>query len=170
MLRSSGALRWKVEHHRLGRSGSELRKADTSKVVAPLVSVKYRWVGPCEQVLNVPIACQRYETGKPSSWSSTDDWLCPHYFNGCLGRETRYGPADRSTDVLWIVSGVLFLRSTGPSQLCWWLRKRLLCVDCVRYVWSGTIRGLSVECMWRVGQVSPAGCTSIRITAILEYE
>jgi hypothetical protein len=32
------------------------------------VSVKDRWVGPHEQVLNVPIACWRYGHGKPSSW------------------------------------------------------------------------------------------------------
>jgi hypothetical protein len=39
--------------------------------------------------------------------------------------------------------------------------ERLLCFDHVRYVWSGTIRGLSVGCAWRVGQVSPAGYISI---------
>jgi hypothetical protein len=42
---------------RLGRSGSDMWKAGTSKVIAPPVSVKDRWVGPREQVLNVPIAC-----------------------------------------------------------------------------------------------------------------
>jgi hypothetical protein len=31
------------------------------------MSVKNRWVGPCEQVLNVPITCRRYRPGKPSS-------------------------------------------------------------------------------------------------------
>jgi hypothetical protein len=35
---------------------------------------------------------------------------------------------------------------------------------------SGTIRGLSMGCMWRVARVSPAGCTSIRIAATLGYE
>jgi hypothetical protein len=35
------------------------------------MSVNNRWVGPCEQVLNVPIACRWYRTGKPSSLSST---------------------------------------------------------------------------------------------------
>jgi hypothetical protein len=33
-LRSGGALRWKVEGHRLGKSGSGIWKAGTSKVVA----------------------------------------------------------------------------------------------------------------------------------------
>jgi hypothetical protein len=35
------------------------------------VSVKDRWVGPREQVLNVPIACRCYGLGKPSSLMST---------------------------------------------------------------------------------------------------
>jgi hypothetical protein len=42
--------------HRLGRSESVMWKAGTSKVVAPPVLVKNRWVGPREQVLNVPVA------------------------------------------------------------------------------------------------------------------
>jgi hypothetical protein len=32
------------------------------------------------------------------------------------------------------------------------------------------IRGLSAGCIWRVDQVSPTGCTSIRIAATLGYE
>jgi hypothetical protein len=34
-LKPGEALRWKVEDHRLGRSGSVMWKADTSKVIAP---------------------------------------------------------------------------------------------------------------------------------------
>jgi hypothetical protein len=41
----------------LGWSGSGMWQAETSKVVAPPMSVKDRWVGPCEQVWNVLIAC-----------------------------------------------------------------------------------------------------------------
>jgi hypothetical protein len=52
------------------------------------------------------------------------------------------------------------VRSSGSIYRCWWLHERLLCVDHVRYIWSGTIRGLSVECMWRVGQVSPTAWLS----------
>jgi hypothetical protein len=44
-LRPGGALRWKAEGCRLGRSGSVMWKADTSKVVAPSMSVKDRGVG-----------------------------------------------------------------------------------------------------------------------------
>jgi hypothetical protein len=43
----------------------------------PPVSVKNRWVGPREQVLNVPIACRCYRPGKPSSLPSTDGSFTP---------------------------------------------------------------------------------------------
>jgi hypothetical protein len=39
-LRPGGALRWKVEDRRLGRSGSVMLQAGTSKVVVLPVSVK----------------------------------------------------------------------------------------------------------------------------------
>jgi hypothetical protein len=93
-----------------------------------------------------------------------------HCFNVCLWRETGYRPVDWSFGVLWIVSGDIFLGSNGPAQLCWWLCERLLCVDHVGYICSRTIHRLSVGCVWRVGQVSPAGCISIRIVATLGYE
>jgi hypothetical protein len=72
--------------------------------------------------------------------------------------------------VVWIVSGALLLGCSGSAQIYLRLYERLLYVDHVRYVWSWTIRGLSVESVWSVGWVSPAGCTSIRITATLGYE
>jgi hypothetical protein len=34
-LRSDGALRWNVEDHRLGRSGSVMWQAGITKIVAP---------------------------------------------------------------------------------------------------------------------------------------
>jgi hypothetical protein len=52
-------------------------KTGAFKVVAPPVSVKDRWIGPREQVLNVPIACRCYGPGKPSSWLSTKVCLFP---------------------------------------------------------------------------------------------
>jgi hypothetical protein len=41
----------------------------------PPTSVKDRWVGPCEQVLNVLTAYRRYGPDKPSSLLLTDVWL-----------------------------------------------------------------------------------------------
>jgi hypothetical protein len=34
-------------------------------------------------------------------------------------------------------------------------REMLLYVDRVRYVWSRTIRGLSMGCMWHISRISP---------------
>jgi hypothetical protein len=48
--------------------------------------------------------------------------------------------------------------------------ERLLYADHMRYIWSMAIREPSVECMWRVDQVSPTGCISIQIATTLEYE
>jgi hypothetical protein len=39
-----------------------------------------------------------------------------HCFIGWLGRETEYGPKDQSADVLWIVSGALFLGAVTLSN------------------------------------------------------
>jgi hypothetical protein len=44
-----------------------------------------------------------------------------HCFIGWLGRETGYGPMDRSAGVLGIVSGALFLGSSDSVQPCRWL-------------------------------------------------
>jgi hypothetical protein len=76
-------------------------------------------------------------------------------FFGCCGREAGYGPADQMVVVLWIVSGALLLRCSGSVQICWRLYERLLYVDHVRYVWSWTIHGPSVESVWHVGRVFP---------------
>jgi hypothetical protein len=62
-------------------------------------------------------------------------------------RETGYGPTDRSTDVLKIVSEALFLKSSGIHSNLSATCERLLCVDHVRYIWFGTIHGLSVGCV-----------------------
>jgi hypothetical protein len=85
-------------------------------------------------------------------------------------REAGYGPTDRLASVLWVGSGALLLRSSGSIQICQRLCGRLLCVDHMRYVWSGTILGLNVGCVWHVGWVSPAECTLIRIAVTLGYE
>jgi hypothetical protein len=76
-LRPDGALRWKVEDRRLGRSGSVMWKAGTSKSIAPSVLVEDRWVGPREQVLNVLIACRKYGPGKPGIQLSMKTCLFP---------------------------------------------------------------------------------------------
>jgi hypothetical protein len=91
------------------------------------VSIKDRWIDLCEQVLNVSIACRRYEPGKPSSRSSIEGWLCSHCFNSCLGRKIGYRPVDRSAVVLWIGSGALF-------------REQWPCLTLLTTTWMVTIR------------------------------
>jgi hypothetical protein len=64
-----------------------------------------------------------------------------HCFIGWLRREIGYGPTGRSTGMLWIVSGALFLGSSDSVQLCRWLMK-----SC--YVWRlpiGSVHRAYVE-------------------------
>jgi hypothetical protein len=77
---------------------------------------------------------------------------------------------DQSAGMLWIVSEAPFLGSSGICPNLSATHERLLCVDHMRYVWLIVIRGLSAGSVWDVGQVSLAGCISIRITATLGYE
>jgi hypothetical protein len=78
---------------RLGRSGSDMWKAGTFKVVAPRVLVKGRWVSPREQVLNVP---KCYVPGKPSSLPSREGGFTPTAsmadFGEKLGTDLWIGP------------------------------------------------------------------------------
>jgi hypothetical protein len=59
-----------------------------------------------------------------------------HYFIGWLEREIEYGPAGQSAGVLWIVSGALFIGSSGIHPNLSASHEGLLYVDHVRYVWS----------------------------------
>jgi hypothetical protein len=77
---------------RLERSESGVRKAGTSKVVASAVLVMDQCVSPREQVLNVPIACRRYESGKPSSWLSTETCLFPTASLAAMGEKVGMDP------------------------------------------------------------------------------
>jgi hypothetical protein len=77
------------------------------------MSIKDRSVGPHEQVLNIPIAYWCYGPGKPSSWSPSGAWLTPLASLTGSGEKLGTNPRDQSAGVLWIVSGALFLRSSG---------------------------------------------------------
>jgi hypothetical protein len=78
-----------------------------------------------------------------------------HYFIGWLRRETEYGPADRSADVLWIVSRALFLGSSDSVWLCRWLVKGYH----VRGPSAGSVHWAYVDwcgkCTCRIGRVFP---------------
>jgi hypothetical protein len=62
---------------------------------------------------------------------------------------------DRSADVLSIMLGAIFLKSSGIHLNLSAARERLLYVDYVRYIWSRVIRGPSMKNVWRVGRIFP---------------
>jgi hypothetical protein len=81
------------------------------------VSIKDHSVGPRAQVLtyrshagdmgpvSLVVGCQQVLDFSPLLF-------------GCCGREAGYGPVDRMTVVLWIVSGALLLGCSGSVQIC----------------------------------------------------
>jgi hypothetical protein len=154
----------------LRRSGSVMWKIGTSKVLTPrlcrlrthglaLTSKYWTYRSHVRDMspVNLVADCQQ-------------KFVFPHCLIGCYGREAGYGPTNRSVVVLWVGLGALLLGGSWSVQICWRLHERLLCANRMRYVWSRTIRRLSVGCMCRVGRVSPAGCTLIRIAATFGYE
>jgi hypothetical protein len=64
-----------------------------------------------------------------------------HCFIGWLGRETGYGPVDRSASVLGIVSEALFLGSSDSVHLC----QRLVQGCHVRGPSAGSVRRAYVD-------------------------
>jgi hypothetical protein len=69
----------------LGESGDNWLGRSGSGYVA---SRHLQGCSPCEQVLNVPIACRWYEPGKPSSLLLIDVWLSPLFY--WLARERNW--------------------------------------------------------------------------------
>jgi hypothetical protein len=119
------------------------------------VSVKNRWVDPREQVLNVPITCWCYGPSKPSSWLSIEASLFPTASLVIVGEKLSTDPQIKQSSSCELCREPFFSGGSESVQICWRLHEILLCVDRVRYVWSGTIRGLSVGCVWHVGWVFP---------------
>jgi hypothetical protein len=73
-----------------------------------------------------------------------------HCFICWLGRETGYGPADRSVDVLWIVSGAFFSRAVTLSSTVDDVRRVAICGPreihmVLDHTW--TERGKRVTCL-----------------------
>jgi hypothetical protein len=88
-----------------------------------------------------------------------------HCFIGWLGRETGYGPMDRSAGVLGVVLGAVTLsNSVGGSWKVAMYRDHPQEAYIGR-TWTGvgSVRVVLVR-------FSPTGCTSIRIAATLRYE
>jgi hypothetical protein len=86
-----------------------------------------------------------------------------------LGEKLRR--VSQTTQLVWEVeSEALFLKSSESVQLCWVSMKgyhiQKLLVENVRVVYMNWHKKRT----YHVYQVSPAGCTSIRIVTTLEYE
>jgi hypothetical protein len=95
-----------------------------------------------------------YGPNKPSSQLSTDVWLSPmlHW----LARERNWVQTHGSVSRCAVdCVGVPFSQEQWLYPTLSVTRQGLLYIDHVRYVWSRTICGLSVECMWIVGRIFP---------------
>jgi Cft2 family RNA processing exonuclease len=134
------------------------------------VSVKDRWVGPLEQVLNVHIVYQWYVSGKPSSMSAID--VCLSSLLHWLAQERNwvrtYGSVSRcAVDYV----GSPFSEEQWLCPTLSMTRERLPRTGTARRKRMSSVHGLEwkayVSC-W-LG-FSPTWCTSIRIATTLRYE
>jgi hypothetical protein len=93
-----------------------------------------------------------YGPSKPSSMPWINAWLKRTASMAVSREKLRWVPWTNQPG--WEVeSGALFLRSSSIRPMLLMTHERLLYVDCVKYVWSGTIRGLSTGGMWHIGRV-----------------
>jgi hypothetical protein len=167
-LRLGRSLRWKVEDFQLVRSGSEMWKAGTSKIVAPACSVMDRWVGPRKQVLNIPIAC--WYMGPVSRCSYVTTWPKPLSPTPRLswGRKNEV-TQDESWASLFLVAKISsgyrgLLRPHGDYEKgCYTLT-----------MWDTYGLGPYADWAWNACGILvgffPVVCTSIWITVTLGYE
>jgi hypothetical protein len=169
-LRPGGALRWKVETASWEGHGVWCGKSVPLRFYPSPVSIKDRWIGPHEQVLNIPItywymglvslvAGHKQEVGFTPTTSlvglgeklGTDPWI---------GQPSCYGLCREA----FFSGEVALLNSVDDyAKGCYtWT------------VWDIYGRGPYVDCAWKACGVlvtfSLAGCTLIQITATLRYE
>jgi hypothetical protein len=96
-----------------------------------------------------------YGLSKPSSRLSTEGWLFSIASLTVLGEKLDMDPRIDQPSYCGLCQEPFFSGGSGSIQICWWLHKRLLYVDHMRYIWLMAIRGPSVENMWRIGRVFP---------------
>jgi hypothetical protein len=134
---------WKVQTVGWNGQGVVCGKPAPSRLWPPPVSIKDRWVGPCEQVLNIPITCWWYEPSKSSSLSSIEAWLKPTASLVGLGEKLGIDPRIGQPTCRGLCHGLFFLRVVGYSQkiAMHWPRE-------IRMVWdhTRTERGMRVAC------------------------
>jgi hypothetical protein len=168
--RSGGALRWKAKT--INWEGREwcVKSWHLQGYSPHLCQLRIDKLAPVSKYWTYRSHVCVYGPSKPSSWLPTDAWFCPHGFIGWLRRETKYGPADQSVSVLWIVSepflsgAVTLLNAVDDFvKVCYALT-----------AWDTYGLGPNVDWVWNACGVlvefSPAGCTSIQIVMTLGYE
>jgi hypothetical protein len=136
----------------------------------PPVLVKGQWIGPREQVLNVPMTCWWYGLSKPNSLSSTEGGFTPTTSMAGSGEKLGMDP--------WI---------SQPSccGLCWepffsgTVALSIVVDNFMKGYYTWTMwdtygQWPYVDWTWKVCGVlvrfSPAGCTLIRIPVTLRYD
>jgi hypothetical protein len=88
------------------------------------VSIKDRWVGTHEYVLNISIACWCHGPSKPNSSSSTEAWL--KLTASLVGLGEKLGTDQRiGRSACWGLCREPFVSgAVGSVQICWRLAKR----------------------------------------------
>jgi hypothetical protein len=85
------------------------------------MSIKDRWVGSHEQVLNVLIACWWHGPSKPSSLSSIKPWLKPTASLVGLGEKLGMDPCIGQSACYGLCQKPFFSGAVGSIQICRWL-------------------------------------------------
>jgi hypothetical protein len=134
------------------------------------VSIKDRWVGPHEQVLNVSIACWWYGLSKPSYLSLIEAWFKPTASLVGVREKLDTDPWIGQPTCWRLCREPFFSGAVGSVQTCWWLAKGCY----VLTAWD--TYGMGPYAIWAwdacdaLVEFSLAGCTSIWITTTLGYE
>jgi hypothetical protein len=112
------------------------------------VSVKDRWVGPREQVLNVSITCRRYGPGMPNSRLSIEACLFPTALLAVMGEKLGTGLRTGQSTCCELGREPFFLGAVDFfSNLLTTTRKVAMCWPCeIRMVWDH----MQNECGMRV--------------------
>jgi hypothetical protein len=96
-----------------------------------------------------------YVPSKPSSWSPTGAWLTPTASLVGSGEKLGTDPWVGQPTCCGLCRQPFFLRRSGIRPNLSTSHEGLLYVNHIKYVWSWTIRRLSVESVWHIGQVFP---------------
>jgi hypothetical protein len=140
-LRPSGALWWKGEIAGREGRGVVCGKLASPRLQPPPVSVKNRWVDPCEKVLNVSIACWWYGPSKPSSLSSTEAWIKSTASLVVLGEKLGMDPHIGQLMCCRLCREIFFSGAVRSIQICRWLVK-----GChIRGLLAGSVRQVYVD-------------------------